>query len=180
MCEREAQRGCSRRKQDPLRASCRGERRMAHLNRTDVINMPLQREQASPGGVLVVPDLDQVIVASGHKQRLLQVEIHATNGSHMLFVLLQQRLHLVVPQLNASIVQGGQNPRALRMEAQPLNALAPRLKLSQHGWSGCNTNQIITKSFPEDRQSSDVALGCCNLLRALHQEINTQLRRYLI
>jgi len=80
-------------------------RKKSNLYCSDVIHVPLKREEAPPGRILVVPDLNQIIITSGHKERLLQVKIDSTYRAKMFFILLEQCLHLIVVQTNASIVE---------------------------------------------------------------------------
>lgn len=68
-------------------------------NGADVVEMAIQREEASP--CLVAPDLDLVVVAATHKQRLRLVEVDAANWAIVLFKSINQSSHAVVPELNS-------------------------------------------------------------------------------
>lgn len=52
---------------------------MVEEDRTHIVDVSLQREHAPL--LLVVPDLHQAVVSSGHKQRQLRMEIDSSDGS---------------------------------------------------------------------------------------------------
>jgi len=75
---------------------------MVEKGGTDVIQMSQQSEYATL--LLIVPHLDLVIVASGHKKGLLVVEADSTYWTIVFIKLIQKCAHAVVPQLNYSVV----------------------------------------------------------------------------
>lgn len=64
-------------------------------NRSHIIQVAIQCEQAPPG--LVVPNLDLVIVTSGHKQGLGWVEVNTANWTIVFFKSVDKSSHAVVP-----------------------------------------------------------------------------------
>jgi hypothetical protein len=60
-----------------------------------IIQVTVQCEQAPPS--LVVPDLNLVIITSGHKQGLGRVEINASDRAIMFFESVNESSHTVVP-----------------------------------------------------------------------------------
>lgn len=64
-------------------------------HRSHVVQMAVEREETSPS--LVAPDLDLVIVSSGHEQRLSLVEIDTPDRAIMLLEAIDQSSHAVVP-----------------------------------------------------------------------------------
>lgn len=64
-------------------------------NRAHVIQMAVQCEKTPPG--LVVPDLDLVVIASGHKQGLSRVEIDSSDWTIVFFESVNECSHTVVP-----------------------------------------------------------------------------------
>lgn len=62
---------------------------------SDIIQMPIQREEASSG--LRRPHLDFVVVSSGYEERLCLVEVDASDGAIVLFEAVNQGSHAVVP-----------------------------------------------------------------------------------
>lgn len=105
------------------------------LHRAYVVHMPLQSEHALLH--LVVPELDQMVVASRDKHRLSLVEINASHRPIVVLELVEEALCPVIKQVNASIVQGSQDPWAILMESQAFYALAFRFKLSLHHFVCC-------------------------------------------
>mmetsp|Transcript_61092 Transcript_61092/g.171174 ORF Transcript_61092/g.171174 Transcript_61092/m.171174 type:complete len:225 (+) Transcript_61092:1764-2438(+) len=65
------------------------------LNSSDVIQVSQQCEKTS--SELVVPYFDFVIVTAGDNQRLVEVKIHTSNGSFVLFESINHRSNAVVP-----------------------------------------------------------------------------------
>lgn len=68
---------------------------MVEENSPHVVQMPIERKQASAS--LVAPDLDLVIISSGHEKRLRLVEINATDGAIVFLKAVNQHAHAVVP-----------------------------------------------------------------------------------
>jgi len=64
-------------------------------HRAHIIQVTVQCEKAPPS--LVVPDLDLVVIASGHKQGLGRVEIDASDRTIVFFESVNQCTHAVVP-----------------------------------------------------------------------------------
>lgn len=71
--------------------------------RPDVVQVAQQSENTA--FLFVVPNLNFVVISSGHEEGLLRVEADATDRAVVLVELLQQRAHAVVPQLDDAIVQ---------------------------------------------------------------------------
>lgn len=65
------------------------------FHRPDVIQVPQQREEASPE--LVIPHLDLVIVAAGDDEGFVEVKIHAADGAVVFFESVYDCAHAVVP-----------------------------------------------------------------------------------
>lgn len=68
---------------------------MVKEDRSDIVQMTVQREDASP--CLVRPNFDLVVVSAGHKERLGFVEVDAANGPIMLFKSINECAHAVIP-----------------------------------------------------------------------------------
>ncbi len=62
-----------------------------------IVQMPVQGKQTSAR--LVRPDLDLVVVAARHKERLRVMEIDASHWPVMLLESVDQGAHAVVPEL---------------------------------------------------------------------------------
>lgn len=75
---------------------------MVEFRSADIVQVPEQRKDAP--ALLVVPDFDLEVVASGNEQWLLAVEGDATYRAIVFIELLQQRVHTIVPQLDDTIV----------------------------------------------------------------------------
>jgi len=71
---------------------------MVEEHGSDVVEMAIQSEQASPS--LVRPDLDLIVVATGHKQWLRLVEIDASNGPVVFLESVDQCTHSIIPKLD--------------------------------------------------------------------------------
>lgn len=67
--------------------------------RSDIIQMTIQCEQASP--CLITPHLDLVIITSGHEEGLGRVEVNGSNGAIVLFESIDEGSHAVIPELNS-------------------------------------------------------------------------------
>jgi hypothetical protein len=83
-----------------------------------IIQMTIQCEQASPS--LVVPDLNLVIITSGHKQGLGRVEINASDWAIVFFESVNESSHAVVPQLDSGRVERNENPWPVSKSVQML------------------------------------------------------------
>ena len=68
---------------------------MVEEDRSDIIQMPIERKKTSPG--LIRPHLDLVVVTSGDEEWLCLMKINATNWPIMLLEPIDQRAHAVVP-----------------------------------------------------------------------------------
>lgn len=64
-------------------------------NGSDIVEVAVQREQASPG--LIRPDLDLVVVTARDEEGLRVVEVDSSDRTVMLFKSINQRSHAVVP-----------------------------------------------------------------------------------
>ncbi|KAI7242227.1 hypothetical protein KC330_g81 [Hortaea werneckii] len=95
-----------------------------------IIQVAIQGEHAPSR--LVVPHFDLVIITSGNKHGLRPVEVHAPNGSIVLFKAIDEGAHAVVPQLNGGRMQGNEDPWALGMEGETLGAGGFRFELGEH------------------------------------------------
>ena len=60
-----------------------------------VVQVAIQGKQTPPS--LVVPDLDFVVVSSGHEQGLSRVEVNTSNGAIMLFKAVNKSSYAIVP-----------------------------------------------------------------------------------
>lgn len=67
--------------------------------RSDIIQMAIQCEQASP--CLITPHLDLVIITSGHEEGLSRVEVNGSNGAIVLFESIDEGSHAIIPELNS-------------------------------------------------------------------------------
>jgi hypothetical protein len=103
-------------------------------NGSDVVKMAAQGEKAAPG--LQRPDLDLVIVTSGHEEWLGLVEIDTTNGAIVLLESVDQRSHAVVPELNGGRVKRHEDPWSLGVESDALGSGRLGLELGQHSRGG--------------------------------------------
>mmetsp|Transcript_11249 Transcript_11249/g.32344 ORF Transcript_11249/g.32344 Transcript_11249/m.32344 type:complete len:424 (-) Transcript_11249:228-1499(-) len=65
------------------------------LDGADVIQVAQQCEEAA--SELVIPDLDLVVITSGHDERLLQVEIHTAHGTIVLLETIDDGSDAVIP-----------------------------------------------------------------------------------
>lgn len=74
----------------------------------DIIQMSVQGEEASSR--LIGPDLDFVIVATGHEKRLGLMKVDATDRAVVLFESINQSAHTIVPELNGGRMQGNEDP----------------------------------------------------------------------
>jgi hypothetical protein len=74
----------------------------------NVVKMAVQGEQTASR--LIRPDLNLVVVATGHEERLGLVEIDTANGAIMLLKSVDEGSHSVIPQLNSGRVEGDENP----------------------------------------------------------------------
>lgn len=63
--------------------------------RAYVVQMAVQGEKASPS--LVAPDLDLVVVTSGHEQGLSGVEVDTADRAIVFFKAVDQGAHAIVP-----------------------------------------------------------------------------------
>ena len=115
------------------------------LHRANVVHVSLQSKSALLD--LVIPKLDQVIVASRDEHRLRLVEINASYRPIVVLKFVEEALCPVIKQVNASIVQGSQDPWAILMESQAFYALAFRFKLSLHHFVCCVFFYIIPASL---------------------------------
>lgn len=77
-------------------------------HRTDVIQVPIEREDTASS--LVRPDFDLVIVSTGYEERLRLVEINAADRAIVLFEPVDQGAHAVIPQLDRRGVERNENP----------------------------------------------------------------------
>lgn len=68
---------------------------MVEENGPDIVQMPVQREQTSPG--LIRPHLDLVVVSARHKEGLSSVEVNAAYWPIVLLKSVDERSHAVVP-----------------------------------------------------------------------------------
>ena len=59
----------------------------------------------SASAICILLYLDFVVIPTGHKERLLFMEINSSNGSFVLVEFFKQGAHAVVPKLNNSVVQ---------------------------------------------------------------------------
>eukprot|EP00967_Tisochrysis_lutea_P014290 scaffold16053_cov21-Tisochrysis_lutea.AAC.1 len=71
------------------------------LDGADVVQVAQQREQAA--SKLIVPDLDFVIITTGHKQGLRAVEVHPSHRAIVLIKAVNEGAHAVVPQLQVFV-----------------------------------------------------------------------------
>lgn len=64
-------------------------------NGSHVVQVAIQGEKTSPS--LVAPDLNLVIISSGHKEGLGRVEVNASNRAIVFFEAIYQGSHAIVP-----------------------------------------------------------------------------------
>jgi len=81
---------------------------------------------------LVIPDLNLVIVTSGHEERLRGVKVDAPDGPVVLVEAVEEGAHAVVPHLDDSAMEAGQDPWAARVEGEALDPVALGLELGEH------------------------------------------------
>jgi hypothetical protein len=67
------------------------------LDGTNVIEMSQQSKEAS--AQLVVPNFDLVIVSSADNERLVQVKIHSTDRTVVLFKAINHCAYTIVPTI---------------------------------------------------------------------------------
>jgi hypothetical protein len=72
------------------------------LNGTDVVQVAEKREKASTE--FVVPDLDLVVIAAGHKERLKVVKAHSAHRPVVFVEAVEHGAHAIIPKLNDAIV----------------------------------------------------------------------------
>mmetsp|Transcript_237 Transcript_237/g.560 ORF Transcript_237/g.560 Transcript_237/m.560 type:complete len:358 (+) Transcript_237:4849-5922(+) len=104
---------------------------LVKLDHPDVIQVAHEREETPPE--FVIPNFDLVVVSSAHEEGLLAVKVHSPHRAVVLLEAIDERAHAVVPQLDDSGVQTSQDPWPLRVEGEPLDAVALRFELCQHG-----------------------------------------------
>jgi len=97
---------------------------VVELDRANVIQVAVKREQAASSLRSNIPDFDLIIVAASHEQGARWVERDSTNGSYdksesdlkgaqrlslaiVLIETVDKGAHLIVPQLDTTIVQRG-------------------------------------------------------------------------
>lgn len=68
---------------------------MVEKDRPHVVQVAVEREQTSP--CLVAPDLDLVVITTGHEQRLRLVEIDASHRSIVFFEAINECSHAIIP-----------------------------------------------------------------------------------
>jgi hypothetical protein len=102
-------------------------------DRSDIVQVAIQCEQASPS--LVIPDLDLVVIASGHKQGLSWVEVNTTDRSIVLFESVNKCSHAVIPQLDGRGVEGDENPWPVRRSVRMLWLGVPSEVTDRFGWN---------------------------------------------
>jgi len=103
---------------------------MVELHSANVIKVPMKCEEAALS--LVVPDLNLIIITSGHEERLRGVEVDASDGPVVLVEAVEEGAHAVVPHLDDAAVEAGQDPWAARVEGEALDPVALGLELGEH------------------------------------------------
>ena len=71
----------------------------------DVVKMTQQGEDAA--SLLVIPHFDLIIISSGDKERLLFVEVHASDGTIVLVKLVKEGTHPEKPMVSIIRTQQG-------------------------------------------------------------------------
>ena len=90
---------------------------VVELDGPDVVQVPHQGEEAL--ALLVVPDLDLVVVAARHKQRLRLVKLHPADRALVFVKPVEQGPHAVVPQLRRRVRWGkGRGVRVTRVKVR--------------------------------------------------------------
>jgi hypothetical protein len=62
---------------------------------SDIVQMSIQCEKTPP--CLVTPDLDLIVVTSGHEEGLSRVEVNASDRTVVLFESVNESSHAVIP-----------------------------------------------------------------------------------
>lgn len=68
---------------------------MVEEYRSHVVQVAVQSEKASPG--LVAPDLDFVVVATGHEEGLSRMKVNAADWAIVLFKAIDKGSHAIIP-----------------------------------------------------------------------------------
>jgi hypothetical protein len=101
------------------------------LHGADVVEVAEERKEAA--AQLVVPNLDLIIVAARHEERLHRVKADTAHRAVVLVKPVQQRAHAVVPELHNAVVKRGEHPGPAGVEGQALHPVALGLELGEHG-----------------------------------------------